>query len=51
MASDDSVEIVVYRALSAPVAAEAPYMLVGSFASALHGARRTALDEAGLTHV
>jgi len=44
MASDDSVEAVVGRALHALRAAEVPYMLVGSFASAFHGAPRTTQD-------
>lgn len=44
MASDDSVEAVVGRALHALQAAEVPYMLVGSFASAFHGAPRTTQD-------
>lgn len=44
MASDDSVEAVVGRALHALQAAEVPYMLVGSFASAFHGAPRATQD-------
>ncbi|HEY6729233.1 MAG TPA: hypothetical protein VI197_34720 [Polyangiaceae bacterium] len=44
MASDDSVEAVVGRALHALHAAEVPYMLVGSFASAFHGTPRTTQD-------
>jgi predicted nucleotidyltransferase len=41
---DDSVEAVVGRALHALQAAEVPYMLVGSFASAFHGSPRTTQD-------
>jgi hypothetical protein len=44
MASDDSVEAIVRRALQALQEAEVPYMLVGSFASAFHGAPRTTQD-------
>ncbi len=44
MASDDSVEAVVGRVLSALESAGVPYMLTGSFASAFHGAPRTTQD-------
>lgn len=44
MASDDHVESVIHRVINALRAADVPYMLTGSFASAYHGAPRTTQD-------
>lgn len=44
MASDPSAREVLERVLGALNAARVPYMLTGSFASALHGAPRTTQD-------
>jgi hypothetical protein len=44
MASDDSAEGVLRRVLQALGAADVPYMLTGSLASAFHGAPRTTQD-------
>jgi hypothetical protein len=44
MASDDSAEGVLHRILRALAAADVPYMLTGSLASAIHGAPRTTQD-------